>query len=111
LTSFSLIQRVEQTRSAVLRRGNLRETARESRDAIKKATGEIAKELGQTISRLQEQLEKQKEEIMNVKASSAERELQSGMLLETGRGAKRAAPKRKKAIPKQPKKRRKSRQC
>ena len=106
LTSFSLIQRVEQTRSAVLRRGNLKEKARESRDAIREATGEIARDLGETISRLQEQLEKQKKEIMNVKASSAEQERRSDVLHEKGRRDEPTEAKGKKAIPSRTKKRR-----
>ena len=107
LTSFSLIQRVERTRSAVLSRGNLKEKGRESRDAIRVATGEIARDLGETISRLQEQLKKQKEEIVNVKAVSPEGERQGDVLHEKGRRAEANEPKQKKAFPRRQKKGRK----
>jgi len=105
LTSFSLIKRVEQARSAVLRRGNLKETTRESREAIKQATGEIAKDLGETIRRLEEQLAKQKKEIMNVKAKSAGHERKTDVLDEKGRRSEPTEPKRKNTVPSRPKKR------
>jgi len=105
LSSFALIKKVEQTRAAVLRRGNLKETTRESRETIKEATGEIAKNLGETISRLEEQLAKQKKEIMDVKAKSAGHESKTGVLHEKDRGAEPTEPKGKKPIPRRPKKR------
>jgi hypothetical protein len=60
LSSFNLIQRVERARAAVLSRGRQKGATEESREARRVAVGEIAKEMGETILRLQEELAKQR---------------------------------------------------